>query len=104
MGRNFLEQAVFRQHLAILTWVFSDEAATACQQVWSGTADSSDQGSHDLRQGLSLGQTSADEQGKAPQCLRLRSSSPICWATFKLHLELALKLVKKERVVLGGTQ
>ena len=66
MGRIFFEQAAFRQHLIILTCVFTDEAATVYQQSWSGTADGSDQGSHDLRQGLSLGQTSADEQGQAP--------------------------------------
>ena len=55
-------------------------------------------------QGLPLGQTSADEQGQTPQGLSLRSSPPGSWATFKSDLELTLKLLLKEGVMLGGSQ
>jgi hypothetical protein len=57
-----------------------------------------------LRQGLTLGQTGADEQAQAPQAVRLCGSPPRSCAAFKLHLELALKLVAKVRIVLGCAQ
>ena len=98
------ERADRKQHSTDLTWVNADEAATAYQREGSGTTDGSDQGSQHLGQGLSLGQTRADEQSQTPQALSLSSSPPVRWATFKRDLELTLKLFLKDRVVLGGTQ
>jgi len=57
-----------------------------------------------LRQGLTLGQTGADEQAQAPQALCLCSSPPESYAAIERDLELTLKLVAKVRIVLGGAQ
>ncbi len=75
-----------------------------CARVKLGFADGLEQRGHDRVQRLVLCQTGADEQGQAPQALRLCSSSPGSYAAIKRYLELALKLLAKVRVMLGCAQ
>jgi hypothetical protein len=51
-----------------------------------------------------LGQTGRNKERQAPQALGLGGPPPKGKAALKIELELTLKLVSEERVMLGGTQ
>jgi len=59
---------------------------------------------HDSLQRLALSQTRTDEEGQAPQRLSLGRPTPESNTALKIQLELALKIVSEDRVMLGGTQ